>query len=68
MDVVNIVLESYFLITHAIGNKSSPYIAALDCNDAFGSVSHQLLNINLKNLGVPISLIDLIMDHTREVR
>jgi hypothetical protein len=50
------------LITHAISNKNSLYVAALDFKDAFGSVNHQLLNINLKNLGVPTRLRNLIMD------
>jgi hypothetical protein len=34
----------------------------LDCKDAFGSVSHQLLDINLKALGIPTRLKNLIMD------
>jgi hypothetical protein len=34
----------------------------LDCRDAFGSVSHQLLGINLEKIGVPRRLKNLIMD------
>jgi hypothetical protein len=51
-----------FIITHAINYKKSLYIAALDCKDAFGSIFHQLLNINLKILGIPTRLRNLIMD------
>jgi hypothetical protein len=51
-----------FLITHEINNKKSLFIAALDYKDAFGSVSHQLMKINLKKLGVPARLRNLIMD------
>jgi hypothetical protein len=51
-----------FIITHAINYMKIMYIASLDCKDAFGSVSHQLLNSNLKNLGIPRRLRTLIMD------
>jgi hypothetical protein len=51
-----------FLITHAINHNRSLYVAALDSKDAFGSLSHQLLDINLKALGIPTRLENLIMD------
>jgi hypothetical protein len=50
-----------FLITYVISNKNSLYVAALDCKDAFGSVSYQLMNINFKNLEVPTKLRNLII-------
>jgi hypothetical protein len=55
-----------FLITHAVANRRKLYIPALDCRDAFGSVSHQLLDINLGKLGVPRSLKNLIMDSYKD--
>jgi hypothetical protein len=57
-----------FLISHAIFNGRMLYVAALDCKDAFGSVSHQLLDVNLKALGIPISLKNLIMDSYNETK
>jgi hypothetical protein len=48
--------KNNLLISHALVNMKSLYIAALDCKDAFQSVSYQLLNINLNKLGVPILL------------
>jgi hypothetical protein len=51
-----------YLITDAVYNKKKLYLAALDCKDAFGSVSHQLMDINMNNLGVPSKLKNLIMD------
>jgi hypothetical protein len=55
-----------YLITHAMAKKRKLYIAALDCRDAFGSVSHQLLNKNLEKLGVPKRLKNLIMDSYKD--
>jgi hypothetical protein len=43
-------------------NKKKLYITALDCKDAFGSVSHQLLKMNLEKIGIPTRLRNLIMD------
>jgi hypothetical protein len=48
-----------FLVTQAMTIRKNFYIAALDCNDAFGSVSHQLLNVNLRKLEVPTKLRNL---------
>jgi hypothetical protein len=45
-----------------LNNKRSLYIAALDCKDAFWSVSHQLLDINLNKLGVLRKLKNFKMD------
>jgi hypothetical protein len=45
--------------------KRKLYIAALDCRDAFGSVSHQLLNVNLERLSASKTLRNLIMDSYR---
>jgi hypothetical protein len=39
-----------YLIADATTNKRKLYIAALNCKDAFRSVSHQLFNINLGRL------------------
>jgi hypothetical protein len=43
-------------------NRKKLYIAALDCKSTFGSVSHQLLKINLEKNGIPRTLRNLIMD------
>jgi hypothetical protein len=51
-----------YLISHALANKRSLYIAALGCRDVFGSVPHQLLNLNMRQLEVPMRLNNLIMD------
>jgi hypothetical protein len=51
-----------YLITDAVCHKKKLYLAALDCKDAFGSVSHQLMDINMDNLGIPTKLRNLIMD------
>jgi hypothetical protein len=58
---------SYF-ISHALADKRSLYIAALDCRDAFGSVSHQLLNLNMRKPEVPMRLKNLIMDSYKTVK
>jgi hypothetical protein len=42
------------------------YIAALYCRDAFGSVSHQLLKVDLEKLRVPKGLKNLIMDSYKD--
>jgi aspartate/glutamate racemase len=34
------------LLAHAITNKNPIYIAAIDCKDAFGSVTHDILKQN----------------------
>jgi hypothetical protein len=51
-----------FLVAHAIANRRNLYVADQDCKDPFDSVSHQLLDIDLKNLGIPTRLRNLIMD------
>jgi hypothetical protein len=55
-----------FLIRHAMEHGNQLFVAALDCKDAFGSVSHQLLDINLKALGIPTRLRNLIMDSYKD--
>jgi hypothetical protein len=62
--LINSAKQSY-LISHAVMKRRSLYIAALDCWDAFGSVFHQLLNVNLGKLGVPKRLENLKMDWYR---
>jgi hypothetical protein len=40
------------LLAHAITNKKPIYIAAIDCKDAFGSVTHDMLEQNLRRTGL----------------
>jgi hypothetical protein len=34
----------------------------MDCKDAFGSVTHDILKQNLKKVGLPSCLVNIIMD------
>jgi hypothetical protein len=38
------------------------YIAAIDCKDAFGSVTHDILKQNLKKVGLLSCLVNKIID------
>jgi hypothetical protein len=49
-----------------VAKRRKLYIAVLDCRDAFGSVSYQLLNINLEKLVVSKRLKNLIMDSYKD--
>jgi hypothetical protein len=51
-----------FLMADAIARRRNIYIATLDCRDAFGSVSHDLLRENLTRLEVPEFFRNTIMD------
>jgi hypothetical protein len=51
-----------YLIADAARHRKKLSLAALDCRDAFGSISHQLMGINLGKIGVPKRLNNLIMD------
>jgi hypothetical protein len=46
--------------------KQNIYVATLDCSDAFGSVSHELLKINLTNLGLPDFFRNVIIDSYKD--
>jgi hypothetical protein len=56
------------LVAEAIGRNKPIYIAALDCRDAFGSVSHELLLKNLEHLGGNKHLNNFIMDSYKNAR
>jgi hypothetical protein len=51
-----------YLIAEAYRRKKKLYLAILFCRDAFGSVSHQLMGINLEKIGVPRRLKNVIFD------
>jgi hypothetical protein len=51
-----------YLIAHAAGKKKSIFIVTLDCRDAYGSVSHKLLEKNLQNNQVPSQLTNMLLD------
>jgi hypothetical protein len=51
-----------YLIADAYRRRMKLYLAALDCRDALGSVSHQLMGINLEKIGVPRRLKNVILD------
>jgi hypothetical protein len=51
-----------YLIADACRQRKKLYLAALDCRDAFGSVSHQLMGINLEKIRVPRRLKNVILD------
>jgi hypothetical protein len=51
-----------YLIAEAMAKKKKLYLAALDCKDAFGSISHQILEKNLEQIGIPRRLKNVIVD------
>jgi hypothetical protein len=55
------------LLAHAITNKKPIYIAAIDCKDAFGSVTHDILKQNLKRTGLHMNLVYVIMDSYKKL-
>jgi hypothetical protein len=55
------------LLTNAKVNNKSIYSIALNCKDAFGSVTHKILELNLRKLGVHGNVVDSIMDSYRGV-
>jgi hypothetical protein len=57
-----------YLITDAAKHRRRLYLAALDCKDAFGSAFHQLMGINLEEIGVPKRLNKMIMDSYRNTQ
>jgi hypothetical protein len=54
------------LLAHAITNKKPIYIAAIDCKDAFGSDTHDILEQNLRRTGLPSYLVNVIMDSYKD--
>jgi hypothetical protein len=54
------------LLAHVITNKKRIYIAAIDCKDAFGSVTHNILKQNLKKVRFPMNLVNVIMDSYKD--
>jgi GTP:adenosylcobinamide-phosphate guanylyltransferase len=55
------------LLAHAITNKKPIYITAIDCKDAFGSLTHDILKRNLKKVGLRINLVNVIMDSYKDI-
>jgi hypothetical protein len=51
-----------YLIADACRRRKKLYLAALDCRDTFGSVSHQLMGINSEKIGIPRRLKNVIQD------
>jgi hypothetical protein len=50
------------IINDAVEKKRQLYILALDLRDAFGSIPHDLINENLRSIGVPRELRKLIIN------
>jgi hypothetical protein len=49
-------------INRALSKRRELYIIAIDMKDAFGSVSHRLLEHNLKDMNFPQTIRELVMD------
>jgi hypothetical protein len=60
------ILKISLLLAHAITNKKPIYIAAIDFKDAFESVTHDILKQNLKKVGLPMNLVNVIMDSYKD--
>jgi hypothetical protein len=56
-----------FLKSDARARKRNIYVAPLDCRDAFGSVSRELLEKNVRNLKVSEFLKNQIIDNYKNV-
>ena len=54
----NILLHE--IIKHARSNKKTVHISFFDLEDAFGSVSHDLINLSLKRYGFPENIVSYI--------
>ena len=50
------------IIQHAKHNNKTLHFSSYDLQDAFGSVSHQLIPITLKHYNVPDDVINYITD------
>jgi hypothetical protein len=50
------------LIALAIQDEKNLEIATLECKDVLGSVSHQLLEMIPRNLGIPLRLVNIVID------
>lgn len=50
------------LLVIANNEHRSIYTAAIDFKDAFGSVPHKLITKNMKEIGLPDDLTDLVQD------
>jgi hypothetical protein len=50
------------LLSHAKASKNPIYLADLDCKNAFGFGTHEILLENLKNFGIPSLLTNLIIN------
>jgi hypothetical protein len=46
------IAKIQFLLTCTNGNKKPIYLTTLDCKDAFGSVTHEILEQNLTKLEI----------------
>jgi retron-type reverse transcriptase len=53
-------------INQALMRKENLFILAIDLKDAFGSVSHKLLEHNLQKLGISNNITGMIMDSYEE--
>jgi hypothetical protein len=60
------ISKNSLLLAHAITNKKPICIAAIDCKDAFGSVTHDILEQNLRRTGLPTCLVNVIMDSYKD--
>jgi hypothetical protein len=60
------ISKTSLLLAHAITNKKTISISAIDCKDAFGSVTHDILKQNFKRTELPMNLVDVIMDSYKD--
>jgi hypothetical protein len=56
------------IITNANRNGRTLFMVALDLKDAFGSIPHQIIKKNMKDIGIPDSITEFISDTYHQAR